>query len=502
VNIDEKEHIKEVMAQCFLSTKVSASILFPDYFTRPFSSLSDQIFSAIDDNSLQKIVIKAPRGWGKTSIVNFAYPGKKILFQEKKFIVPISNTATQAVMQSENLKRELISNLTIRKIFGNVKTNNVEEIDPSFSKEMWVANGETIIFPRGAGQQVRGVKYGKNRPDLIIVDDVEDAESVESEEQRAKLKNWFFSDVLNSVDRSSSNWKVIFIGTLLHQDSLLSALLADPSWHKIEIDLCDDSLHSNWPDFMSDEAILELYNSYRMQGLLDVFAREYRGQPIAKEDAVFRQEYFHTYSESDEEFTKRLPNLESVVLIDPAKTTKVSSDYSAIVGVGIDSTLPRVYVRDIDAGMMHPDEIYDRAFAMAERLGAKAIGYEVTSLHEFITYPLTTHMMKRGKFYTLVELKARGKKNDRIAMLAPLYRLGYIYHNSNVSHILENQLIAFPKAKRDDVSDALAYVVEMLELGERYFAPDASTHGDTPDEDEFSELEREYEPAILNWRTA
>jgi phage terminase large subunit-like protein len=110
-------------------------------------------------------------------------------------------------------------------------------------------------------------------------------------------------------------------------------------------------------------------------------------------------------------------------------------------------------------------------------------------------------MIKRGKFYNLVELKARGHKEDRIAMLNPLYRLGYIWHNSNVCQALESQLIVFPKSKRDDIMDAVAYVVEMLELGERYFAPD-NTAGEQPDDDEFAGLEKEYEPALTNWRQA
>jgi hypothetical protein len=150
---------------------------------------------------------------------------------------------------------------------------------------------------------------------------------------------------------------------------------------------------------------------------------------------------------------------------------------------------------------MHPDDIYNRAFAMADRLGATTIGYEVTSLNEFITYPITTHMLKRGKFYNLVELKARAHKEDRVAMLAPLYRLGYIWHNKNVSSILENQLMGFPKSKRWDVMDATAYVVELLELGERYFAPDA-VKGERPEEDEYEGLEKENEPAMKNWRAA
>ena len=86
-------------------------------------------------------------------------------------------------------------------------------------------------------------------------------------------------------------------------------------------------------------------------------------------------------------------------------------------------------------------------------------------------------------------------------MLNPLYRLGYIWHNKNISPVLESQLMAFPKAKRDDVMDAVAYVVEMLELGERYFTPD-NTSGELPEDDEFAGLETEYEPAIKNWRAA
>jgi len=500
---DEKNEIKELMAQCYLSTMVSCKILFPESFSRPFASVTMPIFSILDEEEKAKCVIKAPRGWGKSTTLNIGYAGKKALFREKKFIVLISSTATKAQMESENLKRELMTNTMVRKIFGNVKTNTEDpEIDPTFSKEMWTINGETLVFPRGAGQQVRGVRWGRRRPDLIIVDDLEDPEAVTSEEQRKKLKEWFFADVMNSIDRSVP-WKVVFIGTLLHENSLLADLLADPTWHQVEIDLCNDKLESNWPDFMTDEEVRVLYESYKVQGLLDVFYREYRGIPIAHETATFKQEFFRYYNESDEEFTKRKNGLESIVIIDPAKSTNVASDDSAVVGVGVDTTLPRVYIRDIDAGRMHPEEIYQRAFDMADRLGARTIGYEVTSLNEFITYPITTYMLKRGKFYNLVELKARGKKEDRIAMLAPLYRLGYIYHNSNVCAILESQLLSFPKAKRDDVSDATAYLVEMLELGERYFAPD-NTFGELPDkdeDDEFAELEKEYEPAATGWRT-
>lgn len=504
MRLETKEEIKEVMAQCYLSTKVTAKILFADLFDRPFASISDPIFKALDDDSIQKVVIQAPRGWGKSTILNIGYAGKKALFREKKFIVPISTTSTKAVMESENLKRELITNSIVRKVFGNVKTNNADSIgiDPMFSKEMWLINNETLVFPRGAGQQVRGVRWGKYRPDLIIIDDLEDTDTIDSEEQRKKLKQWFFADVLNSIDRSNPTWKVVYIDTLKHEDSLLAALLSDPTWYHINLELCDDNLKSQWPSFMSDEAVKDLYESFKVQMLLDVFYREYRGIPVAKETATFKQEYFKYYSESTEEFKGQMPRMESIVIIDPAKTTNMMSADSAIVGVGVNTDLPRIFVRDIIAGKLHPDQIYAHAFSMADRLGARTIGYEVTSLNEFISYPITTYMTRRGKYYNLVELKARDKKENRVAMLAPLYRLGYMFHNSTVTSILESQLLGFPKSKRWDVMDALAYVVEMLELGERYFAPDSSIYDKEDPEDEYKELERDYEPAVRNWRAA
>lgn len=494
--MNDRESIKELMAQCYLSTKVTAKILFPDRFYLPFSSLHDEIFRVLDDDSIQRAVILAPRGFGKTSTINLAYPAKNILFQDKKFIVSISNTATQAEMQSENLKNELLSNTTITRMFEPVRSN-------IFSKEMWVTNTGTAVMPRGRGQQVRGILFGNNRPDLIVCDDLEDGESVKSEEQRRKVKEWFFADVCNSVNRGKNDWKIVVIGTLLHEDSLLMSLIEDPAWYSLILDLCDDDYHSNWPDFMPDEAVRKLVEQYRHQGLLDVFYREYRNQPVSKETARFKQEYFKYYEETDEDFLKKRNRLENIVICDPAKTVNPNSADTAIVGVGIDAKTPTVYVRDVVSGKMFPDQLYEEVFAMADRLHARVIGLKVTSLNEFITYPFRTEMVKRGRFYDLVEIKERASKEERVGSLVPFYRLGYMYHNRTCCNALEGQLIGYPRSKRWDIMDALADIVEMLELGERYFS--AAEEKDEDIENEYKELEDEFDypermKSFTGWR--
>jgi len=418
MDVTKNEDLKTLMAECHNSTKTTAKILFPERFYLPFSKLHDEIFEVLDNDDIQKVVIAAPRGFGKTSTINLAYPAKHILFRNKRFIVPISNSATSATLQAENLKRELVSNTTVGELFGDIKSDQ-------WSKDQWIANGETMIMPRGSGQQVRGLLHGNYRPDLIVLDDLEDAESVKSEEQRKKLKEWFYADVCNSVNRSRKDWKIVVIGTILHEDSLLVNLLESPDWHSVQLSICDDHYNSNWEDFMTSEDVKQLAESYRTSGMLDVFYREYRNMPISTEDAVFKSDYFKYYEEVELRKNKKIENL---LILDPAKTVKMHSAESAIVGIGIDVESNAIYVRDIVSKMMHPDEIYDELFAMAQRLNVRVIGIEVTSLHEFITYPLKNEMVRRGLNYELIELHARGGSNiekgkaQRIASLAPFYR--------------------------------------------------------------------------------
>lgn len=481
------DEIKQTLADCYASTKTFARVLFPERFYLPFAQGHNEIFKRIDNDSQQQSAIAAPRGFGKTSLINLAYPAKKILFQDKKFIVMISCTATQAVMQSENLKRELQTNLVIRKLFGPIRPQQGNPID-DFSKEAWVTDSGTLVLPRGAGQQVRGIIFGNHRPDLIIVDDLEDKESVSNELTRKKLKEWFFEDVMNSVNRHRKDWKVVFLGTLLHEDSLLANLLESSKWNSVRLELFDDEYKSQWQDYMDDSAIRALVEEYREEGLLDSLYREYRNMSISTEDSSFSQHYFRYYDEGNVKLNKEVEN---VVIIDPAKTVKLHSAESAIIGVGIDLANNKIFVRDVEAKKFHPDILYDHAIEMALRINAKVIAPEVTSLHEFITYPLKNEILRRGLFFEVVELSAVGKKEDRAAWLVPFYRKGLVYHNKSVCGPLEAQLLSFPRNKRWDCLDALAYVVKLMEEGERYF----HIKDETPsNEEEMKEKELDEEP--------
>jgi len=346
-----------------------------------------------------------------------------------------------------------------------------------------------------------GEFYHNARPDVIVIDDLEDPETIENDEIRAKRKVWFHGDLVKAVSRIDKNWQIVYIDTLKHEDALLQDLLDHPDWESVRLEMFGDDYKSNAPEFMSDKDVMKEVDYHRSAGLLDVLYREFRNLPISTEDATFRPEYFQYYSEPELANNKKVI-LETVVIIDPAKTVKLHSAESAIVGVGIDRASARLYVRDVVSRKMYPDELYDEMFSMCARLGAFVIGVEVTSLNEFITQPIRNEMFKRGSnhFKELIELKPRGgeKKEMRIAQLVPFYRQGYVYHNPSCCGGLEAQLLSFPRSKLKDIMDAFAYIIQMLDLGDRYFEPPEEEHSDP--EDEYRDLE--YEKPMDNWRPA
>ncbi len=491
--------VEDLLVECCRSTKLLAKTLMPERFSAPFSSyLHDPIFELIDSDA-PRVAIAAPRGSGKTSL-SIAKAVQSILFRSRRFITWVSTSHDVATMQTENLKREMLSCPEIKKLFGSVKTRGMGEIDESFSKKSWVAFDHTIVLPRGCGQQVRGVLFGSARPDLLIIDDLEHAEEIKSDELRNARKTWFHADLMKCVSRFDKNWKVIYIDTLKHEDALLQDLLDSPDWESVRLEICDDNLNPTAPDIMSREEIQTAYDSHESLGMLDVFYREFRNLPVATANAAFKQEYFKTYNEIDLD----LKTVENVVIVDPAKTTNMHSAESAVVGIGINTKSNALYVRDIVAGKFHPDELYNEMFSMCQRLNARVLAVEVTSLNEFITQPIKNEITRRGlNWLEFVELKARGgsnaaSKEKRVRALVPYYRQGLIFHNPGVCHGLEAQLMAFPRARRWDIMDAFAYIIELLDVGERYFEPphDAEMNLD----EELAMLDLDNEETLVDFR--
>lgn len=284
--------IKDIMLRCASSTGFHGKFFFPDIFYSEYSILHRQILAAID-SPYRKVVIAAPRGLGKTSTMLYGLVSRHILFEKKKFIIYLSNSADNAMIQTDSLKHELLSNPLIRKFFGSIKTKRIEmDYEEQFSKKAWVTAGGTLVLPRGAGQQIRGLLYHGHRPDLIIIDDLEDKAEIANDKIRKKNKEWFYSDVMKCISRYDNDYEFVYIDTLKHEDALLQDLLDADDWNSLCQSVCDDEYNSFAPQFMTTEEVKQEVEEHKKKGILDVFYREMRNIPVATETATFRPEYF------------------------------------------------------------------------------------------------------------------------------------------------------------------------------------------------------------------
>ena len=505
---------ERILQECYIDTSKAGSFFFPSLFYRPFDPIHREIFNVIDSHDSQLKVIAAPRSIGKTTIANILLPAKRALFHEAQYIVPVSATADLAMQQSENLKYFLTTNPLIEALFGDLRISE-EGGKKTFSKKQWVIDvggREVCVMPRGSGQQVRGQLWRGRRPDLIIVDDFEDVESVRTAEGREKKRNWFYEDLLGSVDLARDDWRILVVGTILHEDCLLQRLLDSPKWDSTVLELCDDNFVSNAPHVKTDEECRELYNFFKEEDQVGSFFREYRNIATPTgEDSAFQPRFFRSYREADLKLDED-PNVENVLLIDVAKTANPKSAESAILQVGINMKSQTWYVRDIVHGRFHPDELLAEIVRMAQKPNISVLGVEVTSLHEFITYPILNELSRNKLHHVeLIELHARGGgdekgKAKRVRSLISFYRDGMIWHNEAVCAPLEQQLLSFPRSKLWDIMDALGYMPEILQRGQRFMMYEmAEASGESLEsmlevEREYAELEGLYNSPLNGFR--
>lgn len=85
---------------------------------------------------------------------------------------------------------------------------------------------------------------------------------------------------------------------------------------------------------------------------------------------------------------------------------------------------------------------------------------EMGALQEFFN----DEMRRRGKFPYVVELQHnQTNKETRIRGLLPYYESKTVFHIKGHCEGLENELLTFPMGKHDDVTDSLAYQIQLAE---------------------------------------
>ncbi|MCK5603967.1 hypothetical protein KAR91_18920, partial [Candidatus Pacearchaeota archaeon] len=436
----------------------------------------------IDMDKGRHTVVIIPRGFSKTTLYGLGVMLYKILYQETKFLVYLSETATAAQQQMGNVKFELSSNPLIQLCFGNLKP---DRNDPNLSwrSDLFQTRTGISVAARGRRGQVRGLNIGGNRPDTIIFDDVEDKESVATIEQRLKTKDWMYADVMPALPQMDESAEIIGLGTVLHAEALLMVLKLDPEWTTCIFGAIDKDGEALWEDNLSVKQLENKKKAYALAGLLSSFYMEYMSQLRASDEALFQQKFLILRPEWRGE-------LDAIALAcDPAISEKPDADFFGLGVVGI-TTRGQFLVLEVDLERgVHPTDQIDRFFEASARWQCTKHGVESIAYQRALLLLIRQELFRRNRQF-IVEAITHGStgKDLRIkGILQARYANGQIAHYRRFP-TYESQLLDYPRGKKDG-PDVVAMAITLLD-------PFAANFADP----ESNPLEEDEYPPLGNWR--
>jgi len=416
-----------------------------------------------------------PRGFSKTTIEN-AGNLYELLTDGTIFCVYISESQDHAERQLGNVKRQLETNELLRAAYGNVVPTRADS-EKWGASEIQLKNGG-ILLARGRGSQVRGLNYNARRPNRITLDDVEDKESVATAQQRTKVGDWFYGDVVpagNEMEEDvvfdggtpQQELQITVLGTLLHAESLIITLQRDITFNHIRFGAKLPDGNMLWPQKMGEAAYEFKKERFRRNGKIAEFAREYDSTIRVDEDALFQFKDITLYQPT------RLEDLVvRAMACDPAISDQPGRDHTAI-SVGGRKENGALWVLDVWGGLgITPTRLIEKYFEWQAAFQTQLNGIEAQQYQKALIYLMREEMARRQHFFNIIPIVQGSDKtkDDRInGILQPRYSNGYVRHAKPLP-LLENQLQDFPNGKKD-YADATAMMFALMGETQALAAP-------------------------------
>lgn len=470
-----------------------------------------EIADHLTDPSIKKLVIQAPRGFAKTTLVAIVYTLWHIFISDfargqnrrPKFVVLGSKSLQpHTINLLETIKMILEDSKPLRALFGDWGEATAKRWTTS---EIVLKDGTTILC-RGSSQPIRGLNKRGIRPTLFVWDDPEDEKNTRTVEAMGHNMDILLKGVLPALCNEYGD-KVVVIGTPIHERGMVNELtrmaelesapvldedgnvLAESGWRSLHysgiIHEDGESLETGkslWPEKVPLEIMLAQKAEYETAGKLSVFYSETMCEIVSDADRVFgtygyykgRVEIHNGYHyliithQGTQEEHKRQRKASMVELkepkvvpvtvfmgVDPASSTNSRADRSVIMPIALDAQDNR-YVLPYFAGRFKPLRVSEEIIKMdalykPNRIRVESVGYQ--------------EMLKdtvKGKTGTRVQPgKPRGdRKTDRLEGMQVHFGAGRMWLMEMGSSILEDEMLLFPSSRHDDTLDAMYYAME------------------------------------------
>jgi len=399
----------------------------------------------------------APRSMGKSTWFFLILPMWAAAHGHRRFVAAFADSARQAEEHLSTFRHELDANAAIRRDFPALVNPRLRGRGTTAgdNKAMYQAESGFVFAARGADSSALGLKVGRQRPDLIILDDLEPDEASYSAALADKRLTTLQDAILPLNERAvvCLVGTVTMVGSIVHQVVEAHTRPGDTSawvreqnfsvhYHPGIVVLDDGTEASVWPERWP----LDYLQSIRHTR---AFAKNFMNNPMGRDSAYWTLGTFRR---------GELAATHMLLSIDPAVTVKESSDPTGFAVVGYSRPLNQCRVEHGESARLTPAGVRDHVIKLLDRFPEVGLVLVETNqggdlwrdaLHSLPVKVVTIHQ-------TLAkELRAARALNH--------YERGRVLHAEGL-HRAEAEMVSFPQGAHDDIVDAvgsgLAYFLD------------------------------------------
>ena len=425
-----------------------------------------EIWNIITDQSKERALLAIPRDHAKTTLAKLSVIWHW-LFTSHRFCVYLSNTNPIAKGACKDIL-DFMSHPNFESIFG--KINVVKSSD---NESLWIFDltlpgsfkKRCILRAIGQGQQMRGININNQRPDIAVVDDVEDNDNTESEFQQKKLDKWMFGPFLKALARKK---RILWLGNMLSKTCLLARLSRNPKWNPVVFgalikNVVTGILEPLWPDKWTVQALQEDFKEYRDEGLVETWMCEMMNMPGHGENGFTADQIHYQPQGTPDDY------LATWITVDPAFGLGAENDESAISVHGIpkDGTCPRTV--GIIHGRMDETEMFREVLGQAMYWNAWTWGVEAVAAQKLLIPFFKILLASQGinhlvEILPLVAGKGDPKMSRIRASVSLMAKKEWAIYEGDMDYTTQLLSLDSRKPKQhDDIVDSVAYGPMMMD---------------------------------------
>lgn len=427
---------------------------YAHYVKYETADFQKEIIHYLEKSPTENLYVVAFRGSGKSTMITTAYPIWAILGKhQKKFCIIFCQTKAQAKQHMMNIRNELENNDLLKRDLGPFQ----EESDEWGSHSLVFNKHGARITVASSDQSIRGLRHNEYRPDLVICDDVEDVQSTKTREGREKTYHWLRGEVIPAGDR---NTKLIIVGNLLHEDSLLmrikDEILEDRAKGVFkQYPLLDEHDNCLWPGKYPTAKEIE---EEKMKVASEIsWQREYLLRIIPSDDQVIYPEWIQLYDELPG--TNHQGYRGTYAGVDLAISTKDSADFTAVVFAHVYSRRDKMRIYILPNPIMQKLNFPAQVDLMKSIKGTVMKKSHDTIFVESVAYQEALPQMLEYHGIEAEAVKPKGDKRTRLSLTSMSIKSGLIKFPRQGCEKLIEQLVGFGVEKHDDLADAFSLLI-------------------------------------------